>query len=85
MTRLTKEQRAKRAQTALQALWLSVTSRTTKADRQRLVWVEDGLHALDDEQAMLRAGMEKLIGDYGKREDPDALLDGLRRLVDRKD
>lgn len=84
-SRLTCDRRAKRAQTALAALWLGVTSRTTKADRLRLVHVEDGLHALDDEQAALREGINELLREYVQEGSAEDLIDGLRKLVERKD
>lgn len=82
MGRLNARQRAQRAKAASDALYLSAL---TAADKTRCHHVEDGLVALDDEQADLKAQIEALCDEYQNPNAPDdacaALIRKLRMLL----
>jgi len=68
MGRLNPRQRAQRASAAADALLLSAL---THADKERCYQIQDGLRALDDEQADLKAEVESLCNEYWNPNAPD--------------
>ena len=84
--RLTAQERAQRALTALDELLLGSLS---KADQNRVHTATRGLRALDDEQARVKRQIEGLLERYDiekettfrSRETSEALVDSLRKLI----
>lgn len=78
MGRLNLRQRAQRASVAVRELHLSAL---TQADKNRCYAVEDGLAALDDEQAEFKAKVEELCNEYWNPNAPDdACAELVRKL-----
>jgi hypothetical protein len=61
MKKFTHHQLIKRAENALKELELSLV---TQADKLRMVKVYKGIHALDDENADIKAALEELVEKY---------------------
>lgn len=68
--RYTRAELMKRVQTSINELHLTSM---TQADKKRLGYVEQGLFALDEEQSLLKAGIEELLEAFKRDRDPDRL------------
>ncbi len=77
--KLTPKQQAQRAERSLKALELGSL---TQADQTRLGHAIIGIHALDDEQARVKKGVETLLEAFEKDQDVGTLVLGLRSLLD---
>jgi hypothetical protein len=78
MPKYDRKQLMHRVQIALRELHLSSM---TLADKKRLAYVEQGLLALDEEQALLKTGIEELLEEYHENNAGGPLVAGLKSLV----
>lgn len=80
MAKYDRKQLMHRVQIALRELHLASW---TNADKKRLYYVEQGLHALDEEQAMVKSGIEDLLEEYQKTANAPSSLGGLTTELER--
>lgn len=78
MAKYDRKQLMHRVQIALRELHLASW---TNADKKRLYYVEQGLFALDEEQSLIKSGIEDLLEEYQETSSVEKLISGLQKLV----
>jgi len=78
MTKYDRKQLMHRVQIALGELHLSSW---TNADKKRLYYVEQGMIALDEEQSLVKSGIEELLEEYQETNSVEKLISSLQKLV----